>query len=61
MTTTTTTTTTQIEVITEEGTVFVCVSVPVNRLSQEQLNRLAHDLIRASERARSKKPHVAGE
>ena len=50
----TTTTTTQIEVITEEGTVFVCISIPANRLSQNQLNRLAHDLIRASERARAR-------
>ena len=50
----TTTTTTQIEVITEEGTVFVCISIPANRLSQNQLNRLAHDLIRASARARAR-------
>ena len=48
------TTTTQIEVITEEGTVFVCISIPVNRLSQNQLNSLAHDVIRASERARAR-------
>ena len=50
----TTTTTTQIEVITEEGRICVWISIPENRLSQEQLNRLAHDVIRAHARARAR-------